>query len=119
MKKSRGPGIPAPLPVIHAVVEPLQGERVRAKKTPEEGCASRHVKTLSGEGLRAQVCMKVRTRGVCIRCSPPFSVTRCVSMRGKVRTMGVCIRYSRPFSVHYNQVLPDAVVVEELPRVTP
>ena len=49
----------------------------------------------------------------------PFSVTRCVSMRGKVRTRGVCIRYSRPFSVHYNQVLPDAVVVEELPRVTP
>ena len=40
-------------------------------------------------------------------------------MRGKVTTRGVCIRYSRPFSVHYNQVLPDAVVVEELPRVTP
>ena len=85
---------------------------------PEEGCASR-VETLSCEGLRAQVCMKVRTRGVCIRCSHPFSVTRCVSMRGKVRTRGVCIKYSRPFSVHYNQVLPDAVVVEELPRVTP
>ena len=62
---------------------------------------------------------KVRTKGVCIKCNPPFSVTRCVSMRGKVRTKGVCIKYSRPFSVHYNQVLPDAVVVEELPRVTP
>ena len=85
---------------------------------PEEGCASRHVETLSGEGPRAKVCMRcrVRTRGFCMRCRVR---TRGFCMRCKVRNSGFCMRCSRPCSVHYNEVLRDAVVVEELSRVTP